>query len=348
MVALPEPADTTLRAVEQAGEKGQATDGGRAHLGGSIIGRECKRELWFSFRWGTIVTHKARILRLFARGAREEDWFNHLLTQAGVTVWDVDPDTKQQFRVEAVGGHLGGSLDGVLMGLIEAPQVPHVSEQKTHAAKSFEDVEKKGVLKSKPEHYAQMQVYMHLMELPWALYQAVNKNNDALYYERVEYDKPAAEALIRKAEHIITSDRPPEGISTDPSFYKCKFCDHAFLCHGYQTPALSCRTCAFATAEIDGDARWSCAKHKKDIGVEDQRLACDKHLFIPELLEPWAEVLDGTEEHVSYKNKLTGHEFVNGWGGYSSKEISRARDVNAIGDPDIDHWKESFQAEVIG
>ena len=109
MVALPEPADTTLRAVEQAGEKGQATDGGRAHLGGSIIGRECKRELWFSFRWGTIVTHKARILRLFARGAREEDWFNHLLTQAGVTVWDVDPDTKQQFRVEAVGGHFGGS-----------------------------------------------------------------------------------------------------------------------------------------------------------------------------------------------------------------------------------------------
>ena len=54
------------------------------------------------------------------RGAREEDWFNHLLTQAGVTVWDVDPDTKQQFRVEAVGGHFGGSLDGVLMGLIEA------------------------------------------------------------------------------------------------------------------------------------------------------------------------------------------------------------------------------------
>ena len=78
------------------------------------------------------------------------------------------------------------------------------------------------------------------------------------------------------------------------------------------------------------------------------RFACDKHLFIPELLAPWAEVLDGTEEHVSYKNKLTGHEFVNGWGGYSSKEISRAKDVNAIGDPDIDFWKESFQAEVIG
>ena len=59
-------------------------------------------------------------------------------------------------------------------------------------------------------------------------------------------------------------------------------------------------------------------------------------------------MLDGTEEHVSYKNKLTGHEFVNGWGGYSSKEISRAKYVNAIGDPYIDFWKESFQAEVIG
>ena len=348
MVALPEPPNTTLSAVERAGEAGQATDGGRAHLGGSIIGRECKRELWFGFRWSTIVVHKARLLRLFARGAREEDWFNHLLTQGGITVWDVDPDTKQQFRVEEVGGHFGGSLDGVVQGLIEAPSIPHVSEQKTHAFKSFEDVAKKGVLKSKPEHYAQMQVYMHLMNLPWAFYQAVNKNNDDLYYERVEYDKPAAEALIRKAEHIITSDRPPEGISNDPSFYKCKFCDHSFLCHGYSTPALSCRTCAFSTPELDGDARWSCAKHKKDISVEDQRLACDKHLFIPELLEPWAEVLDGTDEFVSYKNKLNGNEFINGLGGFTSKEISVCAEPAVLGDLVINELKENFDAEVTG
>jgi len=271
-----------------------------------------------------------------------------LLTQGGITVWDVDPDTKQQFRVEEVGGHFGGSLDGVVQGLIEAPSIPHVSEQKTHAFKSFEDVAKKGVLKSKPEHYAQMQVYMHLMNLPWAFYQAVNKNNDDLYYERVEYDKPAAEALIRKAEHIITSDRPPEGISNDPSFYKCKFCDHSFLCHGYSTPALSCRTCAFSTPELDGDARWSCAKHKKDISVEDQRLACDKHLFIPELLEPWATVLDGTDEFVSYKNKLNGNEFINGLGGFTSKEISVCAEPAVLGDLVINELKENFDAEVTG
>jgi len=45
---------------------------------------------------------------------------------------------------------------------------------------------------------------------------------------------------------------------------------------------------------------------------------------------------------------LTGHEFINGLGGYSSKEISRARDVKAIGDPGVDQFRENFNAEVTG
>ena len=64
--------------------------------------------------------------------------------------------------------------DGVVQGLVEAPKAPHVSEQKTHNDKSFKNVRSK-VCRIQAEHYAQMQVYMHLMDIDRALYQAVNK-----------------------------------------------------------------------------------------------------------------------------------------------------------------------------
>ena len=44
----------------------------------------------------------------------------------------------------------------------EAPKTWHVLEFKTHGVKSFADLTAKGVVLSKPQHAAQMQIYMHL------------------------------------------------------------------------------------------------------------------------------------------------------------------------------------------
>lgn len=338
---------TTLELVDQTIEGSQASFTGRAHLGGSVVGDECSKKLWFVFRWAANAKHPARILRLFARGAREEFVFNDLLRDAGIQVWEVDEDTGKQWRVEAVGGHLGGSLDGVLRGLVEAPEEVHVSEQKTHNDKSFRNVSSRGVKESKPEHYAQMQVYMHLMGIDWALYQAVNKNDDALYFERVPRDEGFAKSLLKKAERIITSDVPPEGISSDPAFFKCKWCDMSEVCHSTTVPQATCRTCCFATPELDGDARWSCQKHSKDLNFEDQRVGCDDHLFIPALLINWAEGIDADMNSVRYRNLKTGVEFVNGPGGYKSRELAAAESVELIGDEVIDSLKKEFDAEIV-
>ena len=67
-------ADETLAAIEAAVLR-QAEDGLRAHLGASLIGRSCERALWYGFRWSKRAAHEPRILRLFARGQREEDVF---------------------------------------------------------------------------------------------------------------------------------------------------------------------------------------------------------------------------------------------------------------------------------
>ena len=59
------------------------------------------------------------------------------LRRTGATVLEVDPETGRQWRVEAHGGHFGGSLDAVALGLLEAPKTWHVVEFKTHSAEEL-------------------------------------------------------------------------------------------------------------------------------------------------------------------------------------------------------------------
>lgn len=68
--------------------KDNQEDGRRRHLGGSLIGRKCERELWYSFRWATITRHTGRLLRLFDRGHKEEFRFVEYLRQIGAEVHD--------------------------------------------------------------------------------------------------------------------------------------------------------------------------------------------------------------------------------------------------------------------
>ena len=44
-------AEDTLKAIESSVLEGSRDDH-RNHLGGSIIGDECERKLWYVFRWG--------------------------------------------------------------------------------------------------------------------------------------------------------------------------------------------------------------------------------------------------------------------------------------------------------
>ena len=149
MAELPEALTPTLTAIYADYEARQG-DGLRDHLGASIIGKSCARALWYDFRWVTPSRHSGRLLRLFETGQLEEDRLVRNLRATGATVLEVDPETGRQFRVEAHGGHFGGSLDGVAIGILEAPKTWHVLEFKTHGVKSFTELTAKGVVQAKP------------------------------------------------------------------------------------------------------------------------------------------------------------------------------------------------------
>ncbi len=300
MATLPDTPSPTRDAIFAAYEADR-DDGFRPHLGASQIGKSCERALWYDFRWVTRSGFPGRILRLFETGQLEEARIVRNLRRIGATVLEVDPETGRQWRVEAHGGHFGGSLDGVALGLLEAPKTWHVLEFKTHGLKSFRELVAKSVAEARPQHWAQMQIYMHLTGLTRAMYVAVCKDTDDLHVERVRADDDAAERLLAKASRVIHAARPPSRISGDPAWFECRFCDHHALCHGDAAAVVTCRSCLHATA-VDGG--WHCARHDTAIGEQEQRAACARHLYIPDLVP--GEVVDAGDDHVVYRMRDGG------------------------------------------
>lgn len=323
MAALPESQHTTSAAIIRWYESKPQEH--RPHMGASLIGHNCDRYIWLTWRWALKPEFKGRILRLFDTGKREESRLIEELRGIGATVWDVDPDSGDQWRVSACNGHFGGSLDGVAKGLPEAPKSPAVLEFKTHGEKSFNELLKKKVQGAKPQHYDQMTVYMGLMEIERALYMAVNKNTDDVYCEWVHFDKDRYAQLIARAQRLIESTTPPYRLSTDPEFFECKWCSMWKHCHGGMAAEPNCRTCTHSSPVEAGE--WRCEKHSKVLDYKAQTQGCDVHLLIPDLV-PYGDPQDGGENWIAYRHKDTGEHFLNGPAGikeygpnFSSKEL---------------------------
>ena len=281
MTAIPKKMTTIESLIDD--HHAAQPNGLRLHLGASGLGHKCDRWIWLSFRWAIQEQFPGRILRLFRRGHNEEATIVADLEAIGIKISKTGDD--QMFL--DFGSHVGGSLDGIIeSGVLGAEKTRHIAEFKTHGLKSFTDLEKNGVQKSKPMHWAQMQIYMAGMEIDRALYVAVCKDNDRLYTERVEYDEAAALALIDRGRRIALAERMPPPLSTDPSWYECKFCAAYSFCHEVQlTKEVNCRTCAHSTPEKD--STWSCARWVAgNIPGDFQKKGCEGHVLHPDLV-PW-------------------------------------------------------------
>ena len=73
-------------------------------------------------------------------------------------------------------------------------------------------------------------------------------------------------------------------------------CSHHAACHIGEAAALNCRTCLHSTP-VDGG--WHCARHDRRLDAQDQRRACPRHLFIPDLVP--GTVTDAGEDFVAYR-----------------------------------------------
>src|SRR5205807_393107 len=122
-----------------------------------------------------------------------------------------------QYKFSEINGHFGGSGDGIVLfpwfrdklssdnleNRID-PNAPRILvEKKTFAKKYFDPLKAKGMKETTPKYWAQQCSYGKAFKLRYALFIAVCKDNDDIYYEINELDWQYAEELQNKAKDVI-------------------------------------------------------------------------------------------------------------------------------------------------
>lgn len=253
----------------------------RNHLGASELGEECKRHLWYKFRWAKLDRYDGRMLRLFNVGHSAEPRFVTYLKGIGFEVREFNDDGKQ-FRISGAMGHYGGSLDGMCKPPARyqlSSDLVLLNEFKTNNTGSgFTKVATEHLSKSKPKHWAQMCQYGYKYQLQYGLYLIENKNDSEITIKIVELDWNYGKQLEEKAKSIIFSKEPPARISDNPAFFNCKYCHHSGICHSGEQVEKNCRSCRHATPVED--AQWHCSLHQGNIPAEFIKKGCEQWLPI--------------------------------------------------------------------
>lgn len=278
--------DPTLEAMKVEVEKEAAQEQSRTYLGMSSIAHPCSRQLWYSFRWFDDPHFKADTLFKFADGHYSEDLTAARLRKVeGIKLTTHLPDGHQIGHVD-IEGHFRGHMDGKIEGLKQAPKTPHVWEHKCVNETKFKKLKKlvetlgeKNALEEWDEiYYGQAILYMAYSGLSRHYLTVTTSGSREITSCRTDANGSKARELIRKAEHIITSPKPPEKMSQEPSHWLCKMCSFVDACHYGKEPKQSCRSCQHSYPAKD--AAWFCKRWDSNIPTDAQRIGCDDWLAL--------------------------------------------------------------------
>ena len=306
MPAIPIRTSPTLDAVHARREAiaARSEEKESPYIRASAAHYECARALWLNFRWasgGEILS--PRVLRLFSTGHREETRIVADLRLAGIEIFD------QQQQID-IAGYIRGHIDGKASGVPEAEKTVHLLECKTANEKSFNAIKSKGVRLGKPDHWTQVQLYMHGTGLTRCLYYLINKNTDEEYVERL-YPDPDVDKVVARLVTIAEAPRPPALFRPDALKPPCSWCRHKGLCHEGVPARVNCRTCLHSSPRPGGT--WWCEHFKVDLSPADQAAGeqCPAHRYIPDLVD--GEQTDVRGDAVVYRMR-DGSEWIDGPG----------------------------------
>ncbi len=234
--------------------------GHRNHLGASVMGEECWRKLYYSFRWVKLEHFDGRMMRLFNVGHSAEPRFVTYLRGIGFEVKEFDEDGKQ-FRISGAMGHYGGSLDGMCKPParyeLSEDIVLSLSFKTNNTGSGYAKIATEALSKSKPIHWAQECQYGYKRGIKYCIYMIENKNDSDITFKVVELDWNLGAQLEKKANEIIFSKEPPPRISENPALFNCKYCNYSGICHSGEQVEKNCRSCRNAMP-TEG-ATWTCS-----------------------------------------------------------------------------------------
>ena len=224
--------------IDAALTRNRGSEAPRRYLGASRLGVACERALQYEYLHTPVDPGReipGRVLRVFEVGHALEDLAIRWLRLAGFDLYTRKADGGQ-FGFSVAGGRIQGHVDGVInagpsdLGL----RCPALWECKTMNDKSWRDAAKHGLAQSKPVYAAQIAVYQAYMEgsIPGissnpALFTAINKDSQEIWFELVPFDGGLAQRMSDRAVRIITATDTGELLprhATTPTHFECKFC----------------------------------------------------------------------------------------------------------------------------
>lgn len=232
-----------IEAIDRALLAKQAAQTPRTYLGGSYVGSECERSIQYQYTLTEVDEGKgfpANVLRIFERGHVMEDMAAGWLQLAGFDLKTHGADGRQ-FGFSSAQGRFKGHADGVIVawnGEGESPiQMPALWENKALNTKSWDNLVKHGVKKSKPVYHAQIMLYQYhlqLMDHP-AVFTAINADTMAIHVELVPFDAAECQRLIDRAARVIQATEAGETlprVAGEADHFACRFCSYAARCWG--------------------------------------------------------------------------------------------------------------------
>lgn len=210
----------------------------RNYLGASRLGVACERALQYEYAQAPVDAGRelpGRVLRIFEVGHALEALAIRWLRLAGFDLHTEKADGGQ-FGFSVADGRIQGHVDGILVGGPETLGLsyPALWECKTMNARAWRETVKRGVAQAKPVYAAQIAVYQAYMEasVPGisqnpALFTAINKDTQELWFERVPFDGGLAQRMSDRAVRIIRATEAGEllpRLSTTPTHQECKGC----------------------------------------------------------------------------------------------------------------------------
>ena len=230
--------------IDQALDAERSQQTPRQYLGASRLGVSCERALQFEYAGAPVDPGKqfsGRTLRIFEVGHVLEEVAIRWLRLAGFDLY-TRRKNGSQFGFSVAGGRIQGHVDGVIAaGPTEIGLAfPMLWECKTMADKHWKETVKKGVAVAKPVYAAQIAVYQAYMEpaIPGisanpALFTAINKDTQELWFELVPFDGGLAQRMSDRAVRVIQATEAgellPRGF-VDPNHFECQYCSWATRC----------------------------------------------------------------------------------------------------------------------
>ena len=240
--------DTFVAALDTSVTEKAARQAPRDYLGGSVLGEECARKLAYIYHGVPAdagCERKGWLHRLAEMGHDIEARIGRSFAEAGFDLRQTRPDGKQfGFATAAqklpdgtVRYRIRGHCDGVF---VSGPKVwggidltyPMMWENKGKSGEKWRKIYKSGVKAAEPVHFVQVQIYMAYLGLERTLFTAVDRDMGNLYAEIIPFDVAVAQEFSDRAARIVSSARPEDmpRVTTDPSDFRCKFCDHQETC----------------------------------------------------------------------------------------------------------------------